>query len=322
MKFYAYETVFAPDGRLCGSADCLPLDEGALLVVWEKERGTSWTIMGAVRDAKGKWTEAQPVVPADRILRRYPQLYRRADGAIVLLCRVGSDPAEMHTERLVSLDCGLTFGEPVDVMTEGDSMVGGPSRAAVLTLSDGTLRCGGMTPEGDCAAYVYRSQDGGEHWNRSDAIELPEHYRNGFDGGLWSPVLWSEGGTYVHAIMRSSVGYLFRADSYDGGLTWNTPYPLNVANPNSPICGLWMSDLRVFLLCNPNGLPEGKSKGRRTPLALYMSENNGCTFRRVNCLATGIGEFTYPAMKYADNKLYITFTKNKTEVMLAIVESK
>ncbi len=319
MKYNAYETVFAPDGRLCGSADCLPLEDGALLVVWEKERGTSWTILGAVRDAKGRWSEACPVVPADRILRRYPVLYRRADGAVVLLCRVGSDPAELHTEQLVSFDGGLSFGEPVDVMTEGD-IGGGPSRGAVLTLEDGTLLCGGMTPEGDCAAYVYRSCDGGEHWHRSDAIVLPARYDNGFDGGLWSPVLWSEGGQYVHALMRSSVGFVFRADSYDGGVTWSEPYPLNVANPNSPICGLSLADLRVFLLCNPSSLPEGKSKGKRSPLALYQSGSNGCTFRKINSIATGNGEFTYPAMKYAENKLYITFTKNKTEIMLVILE--
>lgn len=322
MKYNAYETVFAPDGRLCGSADCLPLDEGATLVVWEKERGTSWTIMGAIRDVKGKWTEAQPIVPADRILRRYPQLYRREDGAIVLLCRVGSDPAEMHTERVISTDGGLSFGEPADVVTDAGDTMGGPARASVLALDDGSLLCGGMTPEGDGDAYVYRSEDGGEHWHRSEAIKLPERYINEGHGGLWSPVLWSEGGQYVHALMRSSVGYVFRADSYDGGRTWNSPFPLNVANPNSPICALSLSDLRLYLLCNPNGLPEGKSKGKRTPLALYFSENNGCTYRKINSLATGMGEFTYPAMKHADGKLYITFTKNKTEVMLAIVDLK
>lgn len=321
MKYTVYETIFTPDGRLCGSADCLPLEEGALLAVWEKERGTSWTILGSIRDAKGKWSEPTAVVPSDRTLRRYPVLYRREDGAIVLMCRAGKPSETMHSEQLVSTDGGLTFGEPTRVVTDGGS-IGGPSRGAVLRLDDGALLCSGMTPEGECGAYVYRSDNGGADWTRSELISLPDCYKvyraEGY--GLWSPSLWSEGGDYVHALMRSSAGFVFRADSIDGGRTWGTPYPLNVTNSNSPICALSLDDLRVFLLCNPAGIPEGKGRGKRTPLVLYSSNTGGSTYKRVTALATGYGEFTYPAMKYDDGKLYILFTKNKTEIILVIIE--
>lgn len=321
MRYVAYETVFPHDGRLCGSANCLPLEEDKLLVVWEKECGTSWTIMASIRDAKGKWSEPVAVVPSDRKLRRYPVLYRRPDGNIVLMCRAGKFSSEdMYTEQLVSEDGGVTFGSPTRVDTDGDT-IGGPSRGDLLRLDDGTLLCGGMTPSGECGAYVYRSENGGEDWTRSDVIALPDKYKvyrsEGY--GLWSPSLWSEGGEYVHALMRSSAGYVFRADSIDGGRTWSQPYPLNVANSSSPICALSLSDLRVLLLCNPVGIPEGKGRGKRSPLVLYQSATGGCTYKRITDIATGYGEFTYPAMKYDNGKLYITFTKNKTEIVLVII---
>lgn len=322
MKFVAYETVFPPDGRLCGCADCLPLEDGSLLALWEKERGTSWTIMGAIRDAKGNWSDPKAVVPADRTLRRYPVLFRGLGGVIVLMCRAGAVSSDnLYTEQYLSYDGGVTFEGPTRVFTDGNK-IGGPSRGDIIRLEGGALLCGGMTPGGECGAYVYRSENGGDDWTRSDVIELPERYKvyrsEGF--GLWSPSLWSEGGEYVHAMMRSSAGYVFRADSVDGGRTWTEPYPLNVVNSNSPICALSLPDLRVMLLCNPSGIPEGKGRGKRSPLVLYESTTGGSTFHQATVLATGYGEFTYPAMKYDAGKLYITFTKNKTEIVVAIVE--
>lgn len=322
MKFVAYETVFPPDGRLCGCADCLPLEDGSVLAVWEKERGTSWTIMGAIRDPKGKWSDPRVIVPNDKTLRRYPVLFRGLGGIIVLMCRAGAVSSDtLHTEQYLSYDNGVTFEHPTRVDTEGDK-IGGPSRGNILRLEDGTLLCGGMTPGGECGAYVYRSENGGDDWTRSEVIALPERYKTYRPEGvgLWSPSLWSEGGEYVHALMRSSAGYVFRADSVDGGRTWTQPYPLNVANSNSPICGLSLPDLRVLLLCNPSPIPEGKERGKRSPLVLYESTTGGCTFKRITVLATGYGEFTYPSMKHENGKLYITFTKNKTEIELVIIE--
>ena len=321
MKYTAYETVFPSDGRLCGSSDCLPLDEGALLAVWEKERGTSWTIMGAIRDAKGKWTEPVAVVPDDKTLRRYPVLYRKEDGTIVLMCRVMKSSEDVYTEQFTSEDGALGFGGPTRLVADGGS-IGGPARSSVLRLADGTLLCSGMTSSGEYGAYIYRSDNGGANWSRSELISLPDRYKLcATDSyGLWSPALWSEGGDYVHALMRSSAGYVFRADSVDGGRTWGSAYPLNVANSNSPICALSLDDLRVMLLCNPSGIPEGKSKGKRSPLILYSSTTGGSTYKRETALATGDGEFTYPAMKYDSGKLYVSFTKNKKKIMLVIIE--
>ena len=205
----------------------------------------------------------------------------------------------------------------------GADKIGGPSRGDILRLEDGTLLCGGMTPSGECGAYIFRSENGGDDWSRSEVIALPERYKNNArpdSTGLWSPSIWSEGGQYVHAVMRSSAGYVFRADSVDGGRTWCTPYPLNVANSNSPLCALSLPDLRVLLLCNPASIPEGKERGKRSPLVLYESTTGGSTFKRSTVLATGYGEFAYPSMKHEDGKLYITFTKNKTEIVLVIIE--
>lgn len=308
MKFNAYETLFTSCGASCRGSDCLPLADGSLLAVWSAGQQGAETLYCASRDVKGKWEAPRTLTPENGKPCFYPVLYSRPDGGIALLYRTGCSECGVHTVQMISYDGGIGFTAAELCLPDNDR-AGGPSGSAVLTCHDGTLLTGGCADED---AFVYRSADGGVSWKRGAAVSLPEKYRPA-DGGFGSPAFWSEGGKYVHALLRSAAGFVFRSDSIDGGESWNTPFPLGVANPGSPLCVCSRSDLSVFLLCNPSGT-------KRTPLALYQSNTNGSLFKCITQIATGHGEFTDPSMKYSEGKLYITYTRNGGEIAFVICQ--
>lgn len=326
MKLNANEIVFMPGSADIGGSDCLPLEDGRVLAVWE----CGGVIMGALRDSKGRWEETRKITPNDAAIRVQPRLHN-ADGGIMLFCGVRSNGtvvtagAAGAAEFMMSADGGISFSAPA-ALTDADREPI-PALGRILKLADGALIAGGNAPDADNAVYVYRSDDGGEVWRKTARINLSlqggDADYTGADGGnrrLGSPVFWSEGGGYVRALFRSASGFVLRADSLDGGETWNTPYSLNVANPNSPLDVLSLPSIESYMVCNQTGLPEGKSEGKRTPLNLLYSNTNGSTWKKLTALATGKGEFTEPSMRHFGGRIYITYTWNRLTVQFVIVE--
>lgn len=313
--------IFIPDGKVIGMSDCIILEEGRVFAAWEEEAGGAMVIMGAARDPKGKWEAKRQLSSPDGINRRAPLFNRTADG-IMLLYTTGCPCCGLNTEYMFSTDGCATFGVEKTLASSGGEE-GALLHGRFLTLSDGAILAGGTSVAGESVSYVYRSEDGGSSWKRSGTLRIPENFRAGrenLDGfGLSNPVLWSEGGEYVHALMQSGAGYIFRADSKDGGLSWNNPYPLNVANPNSPMDVVSLPGIQ-YLVCNPSGIPEGKNEGKRSPLNLMQSNTNGSNWKRATVLAGGAGDFSSPSMRYDSGKLYVTYTWNKSTIQFVIIE--
>ncbi len=321
MNFSANEMIFVPDGKVIGASDCIILEEGRVFAAWEEETEGAMVIMGAARDLKGKWEAKRQLTSPDGINRRAPHFNRMADG-IMLLYTTGCPCCGLNTEYMLSTDGCMTFGVENNLASSvGDE--GALLNGRFLELSDGTILTGGTSVAGDSVAYIFRSEDGGSSWKRIRALRIPENFKAGrenLDGfGLSNSVLWSEGGEYVHALMQSSAGYIFRADSTDSGLSWNNPYPLNVANPNSRMDVVSLPGIQ-YLACNPSGIPEGKTEGKRSPLNIMQSATNGSNWKRTTVLAGGAGDFSSPAMRYNSGKLYVTYTWNKATIQFVIIE--
>ena len=123
--------------------------------------------------------------------------------------------------------------------------------------------------------------------------------------GVIQPTLW-EDARGVHALMRSSEERIYRSDSTDGGITWCPPYSTELPNNNSGIDLACLPDGRLVLACNPIG----KNWGGRSPLSLLISEDGGASWRHLTHLETGSGKYgyAYPAIRYADGALHITYT--------------
>jgi predicted neuraminidase len=110
--------------------------------------------------------------------------------------------------------------------------------------------------------------------------------------------------------MRSTRGKVFRSDSSDYGRTWFPAYSTSLPNNNSGIDAVRTGDGRVALVHNP---VEG-NWGRRYPLSITVSRDNGENWEQLLDLETESGEFSYPAVIAQSDCLHITWTWNRRTI--------
>ena len=150
----------------------------------------------------------------------------------------------------------------------------------------------------------------GIHWEKKPVPVSRE------DVNMIQPSLWEEPAGHVHALIRSNGGFVYRSDSEDFGETWCPAYPTAIPNNNSGLDCVRMENGTVALVCNPIE----KDWGPRSPLTLFVSRDNGTTFRKLTDLETEPGEFSYPAVISHGNTLYITYTWNRKTIVFRPME--
>lgn len=277
-------------------------------------------IWGSMREPgiPGKWSEPIPLTPDDGVPHWNPVLLERSDGAIVLYYKVGRPISAWRTYFIVSTDDCASWSEPCELVPGDNSGGRGPVRNKIITLADGTLLAPGSTEGPEWKCFIDRSTDNGESWNRSDDLCIPRTRftvpmtpkldratGQSVGRGIIQPTLW-EDERGVHTLMRSSEERIYRSDSADGGISWSAPYSTELPSNNSAIDVEKLPDGRLVLAYNP----VGKNWGTRTPLSLSLSTDGGDTWQHLTHLVTGTAKhaFAYPALKYAQGALHITFT--------------
>ena len=169
--------------------------------------------------------------------------------------------------------------------------------------------------------YVDISDDDGWHFERLAPIPL---YRRGEwepkdrdkpwcvveNAGAIQPSLWQTEDGAVHALLRSSEGFILRSDSPDDGETWCPAYSTGLPNNNSGLDLTRLEDGRVALLMNP----VGGNWAARTPLALMISRDGGDSFVELMKLELLPGEYSYPAVVAEGTRLYIVYTWNRKKM--------
>ena len=119
-------------------------------------------------------------------------------------------------------------------------------------------------------------------------------------------------------LMRSSEGWIYHSKSEDEGETWSDPEPTDIPNNNSGIDAVCTSDGTVYLVCNP----VGESWGKRTPISLYCSEDDGIHWEHIMILDEGEGEFSYPCIIYDNGSVFITYTWKRKNIAFWEIEFK
>ena len=125
-------------------------------------------------------------------------------------------------------------------------------------------------------------------------------------------IIFYRKGNYVHALMRSTAGKIFRSDSSDRGKTWCDAYPIDLPNNNSGVDVVMHDDI-LFLIYNP----VSDNWGVRTPLSINYSFDEGHTWLQepVHIEDQSHGSFSYPAMISTPNGLAITYTWNRKNIV-------
>ncbi len=280
----------------------------------------------ARRSPDGIWSSPALTASEEGLPHWNPVLYAQG-GAVSLYYKAGMDCSIWHTRVIRSLDCGASW-EPFRELAPGDEGGRGPVKNKMLRLSDGSLLAPASRELHTWRAFADRSTDGGETFSSSSelflsdehaaylrAAERGEPFLGGdFRGrGLIQPTIWESGDGHVHLLMRSSEGFLYRADSSDYGRTFQRAYKANVPNNNSGVDLVRLPGGEICLLCNP----VAKNWGKRSPLSLLISCDNGENFSEAFRLEEGEGEFSYPAVIFESGSLYCTYTWNRKKIAYA-----
>jgi len=313
----------------CHASTVVALKQGGYMCCWfggTHEGNPDVAVYGSRRLA-GAWSK--PVKLADGVEANWnPVLFYRDDGVLQLFYKQGQKIAEWKTYVLLSKDDGLTWSKPVE-MLPGDCSGGrGPVRNKPLRLNNGRVLAGGSTEHGIWQAFADISDDDCKTWHKSSPVAIADlEYEAGektaesdiavstqsfFGRGVIQPSLWQDDNGMVHMLLRSSEGYIYRSDSHDAGETWSNAYPLSLPNNNSGLDLVRAPfDGELYLLCNP----VAANWGVRSPMSLFKSTDNGCTWRRLYDFAVEKNEFSYPAIIAEAEGLTLTFTWKRENIV-------
>ncbi len=292
----------------CHASTLVKLPDGDILAAWfggERESAGDVEIWLSRRH-DGVWSAPVMLSQPTNIACWNPVLYAE-ENDITLFFKRGDKIFRWKTLIRRSHDGGITWSDETELVS-GDTGGRGPVKNKPIKLSDGSLLAPASHESEDREswnAFTDRSNDGGYTWTRSKYIKTEPYVK------LIQPALWESIPGNVHMLLRSASGYICRADSEDSGYTWSAAYKTALPNNNSGIDLVKTPGNILALTCNP----VASNWGKRSPLILITSSDNGVSWSEPLKLAEGEGEYSYPAIIYADGRLHITFTWQRKTIM-------
>lgn len=133
------------------------------------------------------------------------------------------------------------------------------------------------------------------------------------------PHLYQTDDGIVHILFRTNIGYLYGAESYDGGATWSEMYKTGFTTDDAMFKFGRLSDGRYYWVGNP------VADSNRTPLMLCISDD-GVNFDKWYVVEDeyvsrmyydGLyksGDYAYPTVIEKDGYLYVIYTQTKETV--------
>jgi len=124
------------------------------------------------------------------------------------------------------------------------------------------------------------------------------------------PTLLAQSATHWLALMRDQRrdGRIMAAQTQDGGQSWQDLPDLALTNPDASVAGLALAPGQLWLAHN-------SSVGSRTVLDLSHSAD-GQAWQTRQQIQTGSGkdEFSYPALAWADDSLWVSYTDQRQRI--------
>ncbi len=311
--------------------------ENGYFVAWfegSKESAADVSIKGAARIG-GKWSEKRVIAKVNEESPHWNPVLRKADdGRLCLYFKVGRNCSDWRTYTMESFDQGKNWSAPRELV-QGDVSGGrGPVKNKCLQLFSGRLLAG-ASREFDPSSmelkmlwrsFVDISDDDGRTWRRSQLFPVPENMPSWGEGkpfGVIQPTLW-EDGKGVHALLRSTDGWVWRTDSVDSGETWNICRRTSLQNLNSGLDCVYASDNKLYLVLNgPSRVTRPGGWGPRDHLEIMVSPDSGESWNSFMVLENGKGkkpdapwvEYSYPAIiESRSGSLIVTYTSKRKQI--------
>ncbi len=314
----------------CHASTVLPLAGGDVLAAWfagPYESHPDVAIWMARRGTSG-WSTPTRVAGEAGLPHWNPVLALSPRGRLHLFYKVGPNVPAWRSRVMTSDDAGRTWSAPRELDAVG-GFPPGPVKDKPIALSDGTwIAPTSRETASEWNAAVTLSSDDGASWSLGGPVPIDRGRVAG--KGVIQPTLWESARGSVHMLLRSTCGRICRSDSADGGRTWSPVEPTDLPNNNSGIDVERLPDGTLALCCNPVGADWGK----RTPLVLVFSRDNGRTWGGRIVLededppldeakvkldkAYRPNEFSYPAVVYGgpggDRALHVTYTWKRSSI--------
>jgi predicted neuraminidase len=160
----------------------------------------------------------------------------------------------------------------------------------------------------DSTSLFLRFDRSKKAWTKTGAIRSPK-------GNIQPAVVQLDNGDLVAYCRRGgdydpkTKGYIVRAESHDGGMTWSEGKDSAFPNPNAAIDFIKLKSGRLLLVYND-------SMTRRTPLTVALSADQDRTWPIRRNIREGAGDFGYPtALQARDGRIHVVFTSEKRSVV-------
>lgn len=208
-----------------------------------------------------------------------------------------------------SYDEAKTWSEPKRCITDKEGyFVLNNNR--VIQLKNGRLLMavnlyniaeGSSLPKG--SLWSYYSDDNGKTWISGEVVPNPENYLTQEPG-----IVELKKGN-VLMIIRSNIGVQGISYSNDKGQTWSPVARSNIKSPVSPASIERIpSTGDLLLVWNNNGGDDPAIKGKRTPLTVAISKDEGKTWQKIkNVEDDPDGWYCYIAIHFTDKDVLLGY---------------
>ena len=319
----------------CHASTLVKLPTGELMVAFfagERE-GAGDVAIWLVSTLGGVWQAPVRCIAEDGLAHWNPVLHAEGD-TVWLFYKVGPTVHNWVTRWTVSHDGGQTWAD-VRELVPGDTLPRGPVKNKLIVMSNGEwLAPGSIETETTWDVFVDVSTDKGQSWHKVDVpithqqpvpADSTEVWGGLAANALWEtdvkrvfqwdgviqPSLWESAPGQVHMLMRSTRGFIYRSDSSDYGRSWCPAYATGLPNNNSGIDLVRCDGACLALVSNP----VAGNWGRRYPISLSLSTDNGTSWAPVLDMETQEGEFSYPAIIADGRHLHLSYTWNRRNIV-------
>jgi predicted neuraminidase len=293
--------------RECHASTIVETAGGDFLAAWfgGTGEGESDVAIWMSRLSRGRWSAPAPVAREPGVPAWNPVLFRGRDDRIWLFYKVGPSPERWTGAYKISADNGTTWTET----TYLSAGLLGPTKDKPIRLVNGDIVAGSSVESyRSWAGWVERSTDEGKTWTKYGPIVIP-----GKAYGLIQPTLVELRPNQLRLFARTRQGFIYAADSSDGGRTWTEARPTALPNPNAGIDCVRMADGRILVVYN-------HSARERTPLNAAVSSDGGETWVPFVQLESGPGEYSYPAViQSSSGDVHIVYTWKRIRIKHAVI---
>ena len=318
-------------GQACHASNLLVLNSDCIVCAWFQgsREGTDDVAIWGAKRTRGKWNKPVLLAKDAAVPHWNPVLYRKLNGEVTLLYKVGRKISDWHTRKRTLCVADMTVGSSEELVC-GDFGGRGPVRTKMIRLADGRLVAGAsLEQQGSWTSFFDFSADDGMTWTRSSQISISQeiavrnHFENLTSGkagnavsaqsltgrGVIQPSLWQDSFGMLHAFLRSTEGYLYRVDIDVVKNEWKNLYRTDIPTNNSGI-DTAVAKGCLFLCMNPIS----ENWGARTPLVILASGDNGASWKTCITVENDSGEFSYPSLFSDGAYLYLSYTWNRVNI--------